>query len=153
MKSSTSAVAVILCISMFTSGCSSTATKETASETPAATHVKPAAPAPAARPAPAAKATLTRLQYTVVPGDHLWGISSKVNVYGNPYEWPLIFRGNRNQIEDADLIFPGEVLWIEKNPSNADVDAAVRHARTRGRWELGVSEKSDREYVAAYAMK
>lgn len=150
MKSSTSAVAVILCISMFMSGCSSTATKETAPETPTATHVKPA---PAARPAPAAKAALTRLQYTVVPGDHLWGISSKVNVYGNPYEWPLIFRDNRNQIEDADLIYPGEVLWIEKNPSHVDVDAAVRHARTRGRWELGVSEKSDREYVAAYAVK
>jgi len=87
-------------------------------------------------------------QYTVMRGDNLWDISGKSDVYGNPYQWPLIYKQNSNQIDDADLIYPGQVLDIDNNPSSADVDAAVRHARTRGSWSLGVVEDSDRAYLA-----
>jgi LysM repeat protein len=87
-------------------------------------------------------------QYTVMRGDNLWDISGKSEVYGNPYQWPLIYKQNSSQIEDADLIHPGQVLDIDNNPSSADVDAAVRHARTRGSWSLGVVEDSDRDYLA-----
>ena len=29
----------------------------------------------------------------------------------------------------------------------SDIDAAVRHARTRGAWKLGVTEDSDKAYL------
>jgi nucleoid-associated protein YgaU len=86
--------------------------------------------------------------YNVVRGDHLWGIASKSSIYGNPYEWPLIFKANRDKIADADVIEPGQVLSIDKNPNKADVTAAVWHAKHRGAWQLGAAEKSDMEYLS-----
>ncbi|OGI48656.1 MAG: hypothetical protein A2151_09740 [Candidatus Muproteobacteria bacterium RBG_16_65_34] len=86
--------------------------------------------------------------YNVVRGDHLWGISSKSTIYGNPYQWPLIYKANRDKIKDADLIEPGQVFAINRNASSSEVDAAVRHAKTRGAWKLGVVEESDTAYLA-----
>ena len=86
--------------------------------------------------------------YSVVSGDTLWGISAKSEIYGNPYQWPLIYKANRSQIQDADLIFPGQNLMIQRDASAADIDAAVNHARTRGAWSLGVVEASDEAYLA-----
>lgn len=86
--------------------------------------------------------------YTVVRGDSLWAIAAMPSVYGNPYQWPLIYKANSDKIKDADLIYPGQVLGIDNNPSSADIDAAVRHARTRGSWSIGVVEESDQAYLA-----
>ena len=36
--------------------------------------------------------------YTVVRGDNLWNISGKSSIYGDPYQWPLIYKANRDQI-------------------------------------------------------
>lgn len=86
--------------------------------------------------------------YTVVRGDSLWGISGRSEVYGNPYQWPLIYKANRNQIKDADLIYPGQQLDIDRAASAMEIDAAINHARTRGAWSLGVVEDSDMAYLA-----
>ncbi|MCW8918637.1 MAG: LysM peptidoglycan-binding domain-containing protein [Gammaproteobacteria bacterium] len=86
--------------------------------------------------------------YAVVSGDTLWGISAKSSIYGNPYQWPLIFKANRSQIKDADLIFPGQNFTIRRDAAASEVDAAVNHARTRGAWSLGVVEASDEAYLA-----
>jgi len=87
-------------------------------------------------------------QYAVVRGDNLWDISAKPSIYDNPYQWPLIYRNNSDQIKDADLIYPGQMLDIDTNPSSADVDAAIAHAKSRGSWSLGVVEESDKAYLA-----
>ena len=87
-------------------------------------------------------------QYEVVGGDNLWNISGKGDIYGNPYQWPLIYKANRNKIKDADLIYSGQVLDIDRDASSADVDAAVTHAKTRGAWSIGVTEASDEAYLA-----
>jgi len=86
--------------------------------------------------------------YTVVRGDSLWGISGRSEVYGNPYQWPLIYKANRSQIKDADLIYPGQQLDIDRAASAMEIDAAINHARTRGAWSLGVVEDSDMAYLA-----
>ncbi len=86
--------------------------------------------------------------YTVVRGDSLWTISGRGEVYGNPYQWPLIYKANRNSIKDADLIYPGQQFDIERNASSADINAAIEHARTRGAWSLGVVEDSDMRYLS-----
>jgi nucleoid-associated protein YgaU len=111
-------------------------------------------PAPAAEPAAAAPAqapqskALTNDTYEVKRGDHLWGIASQPRIYGNPYAWPLIYKANSGKIQDADLIHPGQSLDINRNASSSDMDAAVRHAKTRGAWKLGVTEQSDKNYLA-----
>ena len=87
------------------------------------------------------------ISYTVQTGDNLWAISSKSDVYGNPYKWPLIFKANRGQINDPDLIFPGQAFTVEMNPANEAVDAAVKHARARGSWSVGTAEPEDSSYL------
>lgn len=86
--------------------------------------------------------------YEVMAGDSLWRIAAQDDIYGNPYQWPLIYKANRDQIKDADLIYPGQVFNIERRASQADIDAAVDHARNRGAWALGVVEDSDLAYLA-----
>lgn len=84
--------------------------------------------------------------YEVNQGDHLWGISG--SSYGNPYKWPLIYKANSDKIKDADLIYPGQVLDIDSDPSDADSAAAINHAKTRGSWAIGITEDSDSAYLA-----
>lgn len=127
-------------------GCASTQPAPEAAPEPKVTEAQPA-PAPAPAPEPAAQPAPSTMSYNVVRGDHLWGISSKPSIYGNPYQWPLIFKANRDKIQDADLIEPGWVLTVEADPSQSDIDAAVLHAKTRGTWQLGVSEQSDTDYL------
>ena len=87
------------------------------------------------------------MQYEVVRGDSLWSISGKAETYNNPYQWPLIYKANRDQIQDADLIQPGQNLAVDRNPSAADAQMAIDHARNRGAWSIGVVEDSDRNYL------
>ncbi len=88
-----------------------------------------------------------RMTYVVVSGDSLWRIAGRANVYGNPYQWPLIYKNNAASIRDADLIHPNQQLDIVRHPLRGEVDAAVSHARNRGAWELGRTEDSDRRYL------
>jgi LysM repeat protein len=85
--------------------------------------------------------------YTVVSGDNLWNISGQSAVYGNPYQWPLIYKANSDQIKDADLIFPGQEFSIP-SATAGEIDAAVEHAKTRGAWSIGAVEESDQNYLA-----
>lgn len=50
--------------------------------------------------------------YTVVKGDHLWGIAGKSDHYDNPFAWPKIYRANRDQIKNPDLIYPKQIFKI-----------------------------------------
>ncbi len=89
-----------------------------------------------------------RIMYTVETGDNLWNISAKDTIYGNPYQWPLIYKANADQINDPDLIFPGQEFGIDQNPSESEVSKAVSHAKNRGAWAIGVVEDSDVNYVS-----
>lgn len=52
---------------------------------------------------------------TIRPGDTLWHIAQRS--YGGGLQYTLIFRANRDQISDPDLIFPGQVFLL---PATAD---------------------------------
>ncbi len=122
-------VAVVLAASL--GACATTQTDQA----PAKTEAAPAAP------------KASNSTYEVQRGDHLWGIASQPRIYGNPYAWPLIYKSNSGKIKDADLIYPGQSFDINRSASSADMDAAVRHAKTRGEWKLGVTEDSDKAYL------
>ena len=85
--------------------------------------------------------------YLVVSGDNLWNIAGQDTVYSNPFMWPLIYKANSGQIKDADLIVPGQYLYIPK-ARGADRAAAIEHAKNRGAWTLGETEASDLDYLS-----
>lgn len=133
---------LLLAILSITLGACATTKKEEPAPAPEA---EPAAAAPAPAPAPTVAANDT---YEVQRGDHLWGIASQPRIYGNPYAWPLIYKTNSAKIKDADLIYPGQNLDINRSASSGEIDAAVNHAKTRGAWKLGVTEESDKAYLS-----
>jgi len=76
-------------------------------EAPAAAPAAPAVEAPAAAPVAAPKVAAGT--YTVVPGDSLSLIASKLGVAGG---YQAIAAANTDIIYNVDLIFPGQVLNI-----------------------------------------
>lgn len=59
--------------------------------------------------------------------DCLWNISKKKDIYSNPWLWPKIWQGNREQIKDPDTITPGQKLKIPKgNELNDEEKVAAK---------------------------
>lgn len=60
-------------------------------------------------------------EYSVVRGDCLWNIAKKKDIYGNPLAWPNIYKANRDQIKNPNLIFPKQSFKI---PALSDEEKA-----------------------------
>lgn len=91
--------------------------------------------------------------YTVVRGDNLWDISGKSSIYGNPYEWPLIYMNNAGKINDPDLIYPNQHLNVRTNPMKDSVNSATHYAKTRGPWKNGQALSKDHAWLNAQQSK
>lgn len=52
------------------------------------------------------------INYEVAKGDCLWNIAKKKEHYGNGFAWPVIYKANRDQIKNPDLIYPKQVFKI-----------------------------------------
>ena len=149
---------ILAATGLFATGCvtakqASQAASEGTQATPApattATGTTTVTPAPATTTTTAAVTPAPQgiVGYVVQKGDHLWGISAKPAVYGDPYQWPLLYKRNRDEIYDPDLIYPGQVLHIERDLSQTQINIAVNHAKTRGAWLLGEIEATDIQYL------
>lgn len=66
--------------------------------------------------------------YEVVSGDNLWDISGKPSIYGDHWQWPLIFKANRDKIQDPDLIYPRQVFTIGRSFTQAEIERARKAA-------------------------
>lgn len=153
---------ILAAMGLFATGCvtakqaSQAASEGTqATPAPATTTTATATTTVAVTPAPATTTTTVAVTpapkgivgYVVQKGDHLWGISAKPAVYGDPYQWPLLYKRNRDEIYDPDLIYPGQVLHIQRDLSQTQINIAVNHAKTRGAWVLGEIEATDIQYL------
>jgi len=78
-------------------------------------------------------------RYAVQRGDTLWGISAREQIYHDPFMWPLIYKANRQQIRDPDLVFPKQIFVIPRDYAPAEAAAAMQRAKQRGAWRLGDS--------------
>ena len=140
---------ILAAMGLFATGCvtakqASQAASEGTQATPAPATTTTATTPTTAAVTPAPKGIV---RYWVQKGDHLWGISAKPAVYGDPYQWPLLYKRNRDEIYDPDLIYPGQVLQIERDLSQTQINIAVNHAKTRGAWVLGEIEATDIQYL------
>ena len=99
-------------------------------------------PTPAPAPEP--------ITYVVNKNDSLWKIAAKNSIYGDPLLWPLILKNNTYLIKAADVISPGLILSIETEPSTTDVDAAIQHAKQRGR---SSAKQQDSSYLNQYGLR
>ncbi len=67
---------------------------------------------PAVSAAQTSQVTIKGASYTVVAGDHLWGIA--VRAYGDGYAWSKIWKANSAKIKNPNLIYPGTVLNLPR---------------------------------------
>lgn len=67
-------------------------------------------------------------RYLVERHDCLWAIAGKPRIYGDSFQWPLLFKANRDQIQDPDLIYPRQVLKVEKGLLMEEVNHARQMA-------------------------
>jgi len=75
--------------------------------------------------------------YTVVRGDCLFEISGYPKIYNDPVKWPRIYRANRDQIQDPDLIYPDQVFKIPRgHPGTHTVLPGEWLCKIAGYWEI-----------------
>jgi hypothetical protein len=77
----------------------------------------------------------TANSYTVRSGDSLWRISAKKKIYGNPFQWPLLFINNKDVIKDPDIIKPNWDLKVKRSVAADEVSSAVKKAHDTPRFE------------------
>lgn len=71
---------------------------------------------------PAQPADTTEIVHVVKTGDTLWDIASAY--LQDPFRWPEIFRRNRDVVENAHWIYPGEQIRIPASAVRTEVMAA-----------------------------
>ena len=69
------------------------------------------------------------MKYVVQKGDTMWGISSMGKIYSDPFQWPLLFKANRDQVVDPDIIEVGQSFDVRKDFGADEVTDAVQKAK------------------------
>jgi len=66
-------------------------------------------------------------QYVVQPGDTLWGISGKY--LSEPWRWPEIWRLNKDQIKNPHLIYPGNIVRLDRATGTLSIERVEPRVR------------------------
>lgn len=83
--------------------------------------------------------------YIVEDGDTLWSIAAKPEIYGNKYQWPLIYDANTDILDSYNTsLHEGQKLIIPRNVSAVEIEAAKERAK-----ELGIPDTGEKIKVAS----
>lgn len=66
--------------------------------------------------------------YTVRKGDKLRVIAARREIYNDHYQWPLIYKANRDQIRNPHMLFAGQHLVIPRDITLEEVREARKQA-------------------------
>ena len=86
-------------------------------------------PALEVEPVPSKPKIIFLDKVVVSVGETLFSLSSRRDIYGEPFLWPLIYKANRDQIKDPQQIFEGQVFSIPRDKSQQELEAAREEAR------------------------
>ncbi|HVT34283.1 MAG TPA: LysM domain-containing protein [Nevskiaceae bacterium] len=78
--------------------------------------------------------------HKVAPGESLWTIAGRDDVYANSLLWPLVWDANRDQVKDPNRLYQGQVLKIRPNPTVDEVVRAVDYARQQMGAQVKIGE-------------
>ncbi|MGI6370767.1 MAG: LysM peptidoglycan-binding domain-containing protein [Candidatus Kapaibacterium sp.] len=73
--------------------------------------------------------------------DCLWNISGKMEIYGDPFQWPKIWQANTDQIRNPDIIHPGQVLKVP--PAGPKTDEEAKAERRYWRQKRAAQEAAE----------
>jgi LysM repeat protein len=59
-------------------------------------------------------------EYIVKKGDSLWTIAKYKDIYGDDFLWPIIYKANKEQIKNPNMIYPGQKLKIPRDGFSMD---------------------------------
>lgn len=71
--------------------------------------------------------------YKVKAGETLWIIAGHPEIYDEPLLWPIIYKANRDQIRDPEVIFAEQTLKIPRNITEEQRNTAIKEA-SEGTW-------------------
>ena len=67
---------------------------------------------------------------TVRPGDTLWKIAERKDVYGSGWLYPLIYKANQDRIKDPNKLDAGMKLKVPRDVPDPEVEMAKEEAMT-----------------------
>ncbi len=89
-------------------------------------------------------------QYTVKSGDTLWGISGLF--LKTPWRWPELWGMNMTEIRNPHLIYPGQVLVLERMDGRATLRVAGTNADADGLQTVKLTPRTRTESLADSAL-
>jgi tetratricopeptide (TPR) repeat protein len=66
--------------------------------------------------------------HIVREGETLWSLAKSKKIYNDPFQWPLIYKANRDQIKNPLIIYPGQALKIPRNSTLEEIKDARKEA-------------------------
>ena len=86
--------------------------------------------------------------HVVVKGECLWKISGYKQVYNDPFQWPVIYQANKDQIKNPDRIKPKQDFKISRDATDEELKAARKKAGAGAPyWPPGPNDYSKHKVV------
>lgn len=129
---------IVLITAFSMAGCATTSKTQTADASALKPVVASKAPVKKTHVKKSAPGTIT-----IEKGQTLWSIAQSGAGFGKACNWPLLYKANKSDVQDPDLIYPGQVLSVPKGVPAVESDNACKAAGTYGPYEPHTKPRTD----------